>query len=61
MSQSDQYRAQALAAEATAETATLDNVRERSLRSAKAWHEMADRAERSDRLRAERMPPIPVN
>ncbi len=57
MSQADYFRAQALAAEATAEIATLDNVRERSLRSAKAWHEMADRAERSDRLRAERAPP----
>lgn len=54
MSQTDQFRAQALAAEAAAETATLDNVRERNLRSAKAWHEMADKAARTDQLRAER-------
>ena len=58
MSQTDHFREQALAAEAAAEAATLDNVRERSLRSAKAWHEMADRAERSERLRAERTAPV---
>lgn len=57
MTQAEQYRAQALAAESAAEDAVLDNVRDRSLRSAKAWHEMANRAERSDRLRAERAPP----
>lgn len=54
MSQAAQYREQAIAAEAAANVATLDNVRERNLRSAKAWHEMADKAERTDRLRAER-------
>lgn len=54
MSQAEQYRAQALAAEAAANAATLDNVRERNLRSAKAWHEMADKAVRTDQLRAER-------
>ncbi len=54
MSQAEQFRAQALAAEAAAEAATLDNVRERNLRSAKAWHEMADKAVRTDKLRAER-------
>jgi hypothetical protein len=42
------------AAEAAAETALLDNVRDRNLRSAAAWREMADRAQRTDRLRAER-------
>lgn len=61
MSQAEQYRAQAQAAEQAAETATLDNVRDRSLRAAKAWHEMADRAERTDRLRAERAPPYHNN
>jgi len=54
-SQSDHYRNQALAAEAAAEAATLDNVRARCLRSAAAWHEMAARVELTDRLRAERM------
>ena len=54
MSQADQYRAQAIAAQAAADAATLDNVRERNMRSAKAWHEMAEKAERTDRLRAER-------
>lgn len=54
MSQADQYFAMAEAAEAAAETALLDNVRERNLRSAAAWREMADRAQRTDRLRAER-------
>lgn len=56
MTQAEQFRAQAQAAELAANTATLDNVRERSLRSAKAWHEMADRAERNDQLRATRTP-----
>lgn len=54
MSQSDHFRAQALAAEAAAETATLDNVRDRNLRSAQAWHEMADKAELVHQLRAAR-------
>jgi len=54
MSQAEQFRAQALAAEAAAAAATLDNVRDRNLRSAKAWHEMADKAVRTDKLRAER-------
>jgi hypothetical protein len=53
-SQASQYRAQALAAEEAARAATLDNVRERCLRSAAAWNEMAARIELTDRLRAER-------
>ena len=53
-SQAAHYRAQALAAEAAADAATLDNVRDRCLRSAAAWHEMAARIELTDRLRAER-------
>lgn len=40
----DFYDKQAKAAEAAAEHAQLANVRERELRSAKAWREMADRA-----------------
>jgi hypothetical protein len=55
MTHAEQYRAQAEAAEIAAEAAVLDNVRERNLRSAKAWHEMADKAERTDRLRAARV------
>jgi hypothetical protein len=54
MSQSLFYRAQAEAAQAAADSATLDNVRERCLRSAAAWADMADRVEHTDRLRAER-------
>lgn len=52
MSQVEQYRAQAIAAEAAAEGTKLENVRERNLRSAKAWHEMADRAEDVERMKA---------
>ena len=55
------YDQRARAAEAEAERAVLDNVRERELRSAKAWRGMADRqllvdAERvkADEIRAER-------
>ena len=57
----DFYEERAQHAEAEAEKAVLDNVRERELRSAKAWRGMADRqlmidAERikADRERAER-------
>lgn len=52
MSQVEHYRAQATAAEAAAESTKLDNVRDRNLRSAKAWHEMADRAEAVERMKA---------
>lgn len=55
------YDQRARAAEAEADRAVLDNVRERELRSAKAWRGMADRqllvdAERvkADEIRAER-------
>ena len=55
------YDQRARAAEAEADKAVLDNVRERELRSAKAWRGMADRqllidAERvkTDEARAER-------
>lgn len=58
-SQASQYRAQALAAEQAAEAATLDNVRDRCLRSAAAWNEMAARIELTDRLRAERIAATP--
>lgn len=54
MTNAQQYRSQADAHEAAAEGATLDNVRERWLRSAAVWRSMADRIERTDALRAER-------
>lgn len=50
----DDYRARAAAARAEAKAATLENVRERCLRSAAAWDEMAASAERTEILRAKR-------
>ena len=49
--QSDFYRARAIDARADAETAKLDNVRERCIRAAEAWETMADRAARTSKLR----------
>ena len=40
----DFYDQRAKAAQAEADQAVLDNVRDRELRSAKAWREMANRA-----------------
>jgi hypothetical protein len=40
-------------ARADAEAATLDHVRERCRRSEAAWQALADKAKRSERLRAE--------
>lgn len=48
------YRSQATKAEDDAATATLDNVRDRCLRAAAAWVSMAERIERTDKLRAAR-------
>jgi hypothetical protein len=45
------YLARAAEARADAESAKLDNVRERCLRSEAAWSAMAARVERSDRAR----------
>ena len=50
--QSDFYRARAVDARADAEAALLDNVRERCLRAAAAWDDMADRAARTGKMRA---------
>jgi hypothetical protein len=49
------YDQRARSAEAEAESAVLDNVRERELRSARAWREMADRQLKidSERVKAE--------
>lgn len=47
------FRARAAQARADAEAATLEHVRERCRRSEAAWQELADRAERSERMRIE--------
>lgn len=47
------YRDRADEARRAADAAELDNVRERNLRAAAAWQQMADRAARTDRQRAE--------
>ena len=46
------YRDRALQAEADANAATLDNVRTRWMRAAKAWGEMATRAEKTAERRS---------
>lgn len=51
-SQLEFYRARAEGARADAEAASLENVRQRCLRAAAAWDDMADRAARTDRMRA---------
>lgn len=48
------YRGYAEKAQADADAATLDNVRERNLRAAQAWLQMAERQERTERGRAAR-------
>ena len=54
MSQSFQFYAErARAAEAAADAAELENVRERELRSAKTWREMAERQLGVDNERAQ--------
>ncbi len=52
MSQHDFYLARAAEARAEAAAASLDNVRQRCLRSEAAWNEMAARAARTERMRA---------
>lgn len=51
--QHDFYLQRAAQAQADADTATLENVRQRCLRSAEAWNAMAARAEKVERLRCE--------
>ena len=48
----DVYLLRAEQARADADDATLENVRERCLRSEAAWMEMAARAERTEKMRA---------
>jgi len=50
----ESYREYAAKAQAEAAAATLDNVRDRNLRAAQAWLQMADRQERTERARAVR-------
>ena len=50
----ESYRAYAARATAEADAATLENVRERNLRAAEAWTQMADRHDRTERARAQR-------
>jgi hypothetical protein len=52
MSNLDFYLARAAEARADADTAGLDNVRDRCLRAAAAWDAMAARAQRGDTFRA---------
>lgn len=52
MSPSQFYRTQATAQQFAADTATLQNVRERCERASIAWAALADRSERSDSARA---------
>ncbi len=51
----DFYLARAAEARADADAATLDNVRDRSLRAAGAWEAMAARAHRNDVFRAKQV------
>ena len=51
---SDHYLKQAVQNEQDAADAALDNVRERHLRSALAWRQMAERLTRAEALRATR-------
>ncbi|OYY78401.1 MAG: hypothetical protein B7Y43_05795 [Sphingomonas sp. 28-62-20] len=52
MASSHRKTAATTQAAADAATATLDNVRDRYLRAAKAWDEMASRAEKTAERRA---------
>ena len=55
----DSYRQYAARAQAEADGTELANVRERNLRAARAWTQMAERQERTDRARALReAPPV---
>lgn len=53
MSQLEFYQTRAAEAKRDAEAATLDNVRDRCLRAEAAWSDMAARAERSEKMRAQ--------
>lgn len=55
MNDKETYLARAAEARAESELATLDNVKERCLRSEAAWKSMADRVDLTERLRAKRL------
>jgi hypothetical protein len=52
MTDKETYLTRAAEALKDADSTTLENVRNRCLRSAAAWTEMAERAERTERMRA---------
>ena len=54
MTDRETFLARAAEARADADSAMLDNVRDRCLRSEAAWSEMAARAERTEKMRAAR-------
>jgi hypothetical protein len=54
MSTLEFYRGQMAQAQADADAATLDNVRDRCLRAKAAWENMAARLERTDQMRLDR-------
>ena len=49
----DVYRLRAEQARAEADVATLENVRDRCLRAEAAWMEMAERADRTEKMRVD--------
>ena len=51
MTDKEMYRARAAECRASAEASSLANVRDRCLRSEAAWLELAERAERTERMR----------
>ena len=51
----DTYLKRAEQSLADANAATLENVRQRCLRAEAAWRAMADRAERSEKMRADEL------
>ncbi|QNP46987.1 hypothetical protein H9L14_09325 [Sphingomonas sediminicola] len=53
MKDRDVYRLRAEQARAEADEATLENVRDRCLRAEAAWMEMATRADRTEKMRAD--------
>ena len=55
MSMSTFYREQAAQQQGLADAAQLDNVRERCQRAADAWVLLANRTERADTIRADRL------
>lgn len=57
----ESYREYAAKAQADADATSLENVRERNLRAAQAWLQMADRQERTESARAVREAAVPAH